>query len=121
MFDNLPSSIGHIQTGKLRALAVTTDTRSQALPNVPTVAETVAGYEASIWYGVVAPKGTPRDIVEKLNKEINGVLADPTIQQRLAELGCSPMPLAPHEFGALLSAETEKWAKVVRFAGASAD
>src|SRR5690242_20008869 len=116
MFDNLPSSIDDIQSGALRALADATDTRSKALPRIPTVAETVPGYEASIWYGVVAPKGTPRDVVERLNKEINAILADSTMKQRLAELGCAPMPTTPNEFGSLLLAETEKWAKVVRFA-----
>ena len=112
MFDSLPSSIGHIQEGALRALAVTTEKRSEALPNVPTIAETVPGYEASIWYGMVAPKGVPAEVVEKLNKAMNGILADPMIKKRLEELGCTPMPMAPDEFGNLLAAETEKWSKV---------
>ncbi len=121
MFDNLPSSIAHIQSGRLRALAVTTLTRSAALPDVPTVAETVPGYEAGIWYGVVVPKGTPPAIVEKLNAAFNAALADPQIKARLAELGCTPMPMSPADFGSLLAAETEKWAKVIKFSGASID
>jgi tripartite-type tricarboxylate transporter receptor subunit TctC len=121
MFDNLPSSIGHIQSGKLRALAVRTITRSKALPDVPTVAETVPGYEAGIWYGIAAPKGTPPEIVEKLNTAINAALADGKIRARLADLGCTPMPMSPTEFGSLLVAETEKWVKVIQFSGASMD
>jgi tripartite-type tricarboxylate transporter receptor subunit TctC len=121
MFDNLPPSLGHIQSGALRALAVTTLTRSEVLPNVPTVAETVPGYEASIWYGVVAPTGTPAEIIEKLNTTINGVLADRGMKARLAELGCTPIPISAAGFASLLAAETEKWAKVVKFSGASLD
>lgn len=121
MFDNLPSSMAHIQSGKLRALAVTTLARSPALPDVPTVAETVPGYQAGIWYGVVAPKGTPPEIVEKLNRAINAALADDKIRARLADLGCSPMPMSPSTFGSLLASETAKWAKVIQFAGASID
>jgi tripartite-type tricarboxylate transporter receptor subunit TctC len=121
MFDNLPSSMAHIQSGKLRALAVTTLTRAPALPEVPSVAETVPGYEAGIWYGVVAPKGTPPEIIEKLSTAFNAALADPKIKARLADLGCTPMPMAPAEFGALLATETEKWAKVIQFSGASVE
>lgn len=121
MFDNLPSSIAHIKAGKLRALAVTTLARSAVLPDVPTVAETVPGYEAGIWYGVVAPKGTPPEIVEKLNRAFNAALADAQIKERLADLGCAPMPMSPGELGALLAAETEKWAKVIQFSGATVD
>ncbi len=121
MFDSLPSSLGHIRSGALRALAVTTTTRSEALPETPTVADTVAGYEASIWYGVVAPKGTPAEAVATLNTAINAILADPAIKQRLAELGCTPMPMSPAEFGSLLAAETAKWAAVVKSSGASLD
>lgn len=121
MFDNLPSSISHIQSGKLRALAVTTLARSASLPNVPTVAETVPGYEAGIWYGVVAPKGTPPEIVEKLNRIFNAALANSQVKARLADLGCTPMPMSSVDFGSLLKAETEKWAKVIQFSGASAD
>ena len=121
MFDNLPSSIAHIQSGKLRALAVTTSVRSTSLPNVPTVAETVAGYEAGIWYGVVAPKGTPPEIIEKLNRIFTAALADTQVRSRLADLGCTPMPMSSVEFGTLLKAETAKWAKVIQFSGASAE
>ena len=121
MFDNLPSSIAHIRSGQLRALAVTTLARSSALPDVPTVAETVPGYEAAIWYGVVAPKGTPEKIIEKLSEAFNAAVADPRITARLAELGCTPMPMMPAEFGSLLAAETKKWAKVIQFSGASVD
>jgi tripartite-type tricarboxylate transporter receptor subunit TctC len=121
MFDNLPPSIQHIRSGTLRALAVTTITRSEALPDVPTIAETVPGYEASIWYGIVAPKGTPPAIIEKLNKAVNAALADPKLKARLSELGCTPMPMSPTELGTLLATETEKWAKVVQFSGASVE
>jgi tripartite-type tricarboxylate transporter receptor subunit TctC len=121
MFDNLPSSIEYIESGKLRGLAVTTLARSEALLNMPTVAETVPGYEAGIWYGVVAPKRTPPEIVATLNRAFAAVLADPKIKARLAELGCAPMAMSPVEFGSLLAAETDKWAKVVQFSGASVD
>lgn len=117
MFDNLPSSIEHIKTGKLRALAVTVGKRWPALPDVPTVGETVPGYETSLWYGVVAPKGTPPAIVNKLNGAINAVLADPKLVARLAELGGLPMALTPAEFGKLIADDTEKWAKVIKDAG----
>ena len=118
MFDNLPSSMSHIKSGGLRALAVTTATRSPELPDVPTVGETVKDYEASAWFGVGAPKNTPRDIVEKLNHEINAILAEPAMKTRIAELGGVAMTGSPAEFGAVVAAETEKWAKVVKFAGA---
>ena len=121
MFDNLPSSIGHIQGGRLRALAVTTAERSKALPGVPTVAETVPGYEASAWFGVAAPKGTPRDIIEKLNKTVNEALADPATQAKLAELGGTLIPGTPEDFGKLIADETEKWSKVVKATGATAE
>jgi tripartite-type tricarboxylate transporter receptor subunit TctC len=121
MFDNLPSSIAHIQSGKLRALAVTTAARSAALPDVPTVAETVPGYDAGIWYGVVAPKQTPPGVIEKLSSAFKAAIEDPRIQTRLADLGCTPMFMSAAEFGSLLAAETEKWAKVVKFSGASVD
>jgi tripartite-type tricarboxylate transporter receptor subunit TctC len=119
MFDNLPSSIEFIRSGKLRALAVTTDARNEALPDVPTVAETVAGYEASAWFGIGAPKGTPADIVEKVNRAVNAALADPKMKARLAELGGIPMPGSPAEFGKVMASETEKWSKAVKFSGAS--
>jgi len=117
MFDNMPPSLPHIQAGKLRALAVTTAVRSEALPDVPTVAETVPGYEASAYYGMSAPKGTPPEIIEKLNKEINAALADPKIKARLAELGGMLIPGTPADFGKLVADETDKWAKVIKAGG----
>ena len=117
MFDNMPSIIGHIRGGALRALAVTTATRSPELPDVPTVGETVPGYEASALFGMGAPKKTPPEIIAKLNKEINAVLADPEVKKRLIELGGDPVIATPEEFGAMIAAETEKWEKVVKFAG----
>ena len=118
LFDNLPSSIEHIRAGKLRALAVTTDKPSPALPGVPTVAETVPGYEASAWFGMGAPKNTPRHIIERLNREINAALQDPEMQKKLADLGGTPIPGTPEDFGKVIAAETEKWRKVVEFSGA---
>lgn len=118
-FDNLPSSIGHIKAGKLRALAVTTSTRSPELPDVPTVAETVPGYEASAFFGFGVPHGTPKDVVEKLNKEINLALKDPGMLKKLADLGGIPSPGTPEEFGTFLKNETAKWEKVVRAANLS--
>jgi tripartite-type tricarboxylate transporter receptor subunit TctC len=121
MFTTMPASIQYVRAGKLRALAVTTATRSEALPDVPAVGEFVAGYEASSWWGVGAPKNTPSAIVEKLNKEINAALADPKLKARLADLGAEPMSMTPAEFGKLISDETEKWGKVVKFAGIKPD
>ncbi|MDB5921348.1 MAG: transporter [Betaproteobacteria bacterium] len=121
LFDNLPSSIGHIKGGELRALAVTTLKRSPALPDVPTVNDSVPGYEASAWFGMSVPKGTPPAIIQKLNREINAALADPTMKARLAELGGDPIAGSPADFWKLHAAETEKWAKVVKFAGAKID
>ena len=121
MFDNLPSSIGHIQGGRLRALAVTTSTQSKALPGVPTVAETVPGYEASAWFGMAVPKGTPRPIIDKLNREINQALADPAMQAKLADLGGVLIPGTPEDFGKVIAEETAKWAKVVQTTGATAE
>jgi tripartite-type tricarboxylate transporter receptor subunit TctC len=121
MFDVLPGSLAHIRAGDVRALAVTTSARADALPQLPTVAETVPGYEASTWFGFGAPRGTPPEIIARLNAVINAGLADPTIKARLAEAGSEPMPLSPAEFGALVAAETEKWAKVVKAAGAKAE
>jgi tripartite-type tricarboxylate transporter receptor subunit TctC len=117
MFDNMPSSIEQIKAGKLRALAVTTAARSPELPDVPTVAETVPGYEASAWFGMGAPKGTPPDIINRLNKAINAALADPNIQARLRELGGTPMAGTPADFGKVIADETDKWAKVVNAVG----
>jgi tripartite-type tricarboxylate transporter receptor subunit TctC len=116
MFDNMPSIIGHIRGGKLRALAVTTEKRSPELPDVPTVGETVPGYEASALFGMGAPAKTPPEIIAKLNTEINAVLADPEVKKRLTELGGEPLITKPDEFGAMMKAETEKWEKVVKSA-----
>jgi tripartite-type tricarboxylate transporter receptor subunit TctC len=116
MFPATVSSIEYIRAGRLRALAVTTATRSELLPDIPTVAEFVAGYEASNWFGICAPKATPAEIVEKLNKEINASLADPSIKARLADLGGDVLALSPAAFEGLISDETEKWANVIRAA-----
>jgi tripartite-type tricarboxylate transporter receptor subunit TctC len=121
MFATMSSSIEYVRAGKLRALAVTTATRSPVLPDIPTVAEFVPGYESSFWTGVGVPKSTPAEIVDKLNKEINAALADPKMKARLAELGGTPLPGSPADFGKFLADETEKWAKVVKFAGVKAD
>jgi tripartite-type tricarboxylate transporter receptor subunit TctC len=115
-FETIAASIGYIRAGTLRALAVTAATRSDALPDIPTVAEFVPGYEVSSWFGVGAPKATPAGIVEKLNKEINAGLADPKIKARLADLGGAPLVGSSADFGKLIADETEKWAKVVKFA-----
>ena len=120
-FDNLPSSIGHIKAGKLRALAVTTATRSPELPDVPTVAETVPGYEASAFFGLVAPKGTPPEVVDTLNKQVNAALNDPGMLKKLADLGGIPIPGSAADFGKLLADETAKWEKVVHAANLSID
>ena len=118
-FDNLPSSINHIKAGKLRALAVTTDKRSEELPDVPTVGETVPGYEASAFFGFGVPHGTPKEIVDLLNKEINLALKDPGMLAKLKELGGTPIPGSPDEFGKLVASETTKWEKVVHAANLS--
>jgi len=120
-FASMPSSIEFIRAGRLRALAVTTATRSEVLPDVPTVGEFVPGYEASAWYGIGAPKATPAEIVDKLNKEINAGLADPKMKARLADLGGTPFLGSPADFGKLIADDTEKWGKVVVFSGAKAD
>jgi tripartite-type tricarboxylate transporter receptor subunit TctC len=116
-FDNLPGSIGFIRQGKLRALAVTTTARSPALPDLPALAEFIPGYEASAWYGVSAPRNTPETVIGRLNKEINAGLADPALQARLVDLGGMIVPGSPADFGKLVNDETEKWAKVIKFAG----
>jgi len=121
MFDNLPGSVGHIKAGALRALGVTAGKRAAAIPDVPMIGETVPGYEAVVWYGIVAPKGTPPEIVDTLNTAVNAVLADPKLEARLAELGGEPMPMMPTQFGKFIADETEKWAKVVKFSGAKPD
>ena len=118
-FDNLPSSIGHIRAGKLRALAVTTARRSPELPDVPTVAETVPGYEAVAFFGFGVPHGTPKEIVDKLNEEINLGIQDVGVQSKLRDLGGIPVPGTPEAFGMFLAAETAKWAKVVHAANLS--
>jgi len=121
MFGSIPPSVEHIRAGKLRALAVTTATRSEAVPDIPTVSDFVPGYEASAWYGIGAPRNAPAEVVDKLNKEINAALADTTMNARLADLGGTVLPGSPAEFGKLIADETEKWAKVVKFSGAKAE
>jgi tripartite-type tricarboxylate transporter receptor subunit TctC len=116
-FSPMASAIEHIRAGKMRALAVTTATRSEALPTTPTVGDFVPGFEASSFNGIAAPKNTPAEIIERLNKEINAALADPTIKARLTDLGSTALPGSPADFGKLIADETEKWAKVVKFAG----
>ena len=114
MFDTMPAAIGYVRAGKLRALAVTTAMRSEALPDIPTVGEYVPGYEASSLYGVAAPSNTPAEIVDKLNREINAALADPAMKARLADLGGIVLAGSPADFGKLIAVETDKWAKVIR-------
>jgi len=120
-FASTVGSIEYIRTGRLRALAVTTATRSEALPDVPAVDEFVPSYEASAWFGVGAPKNTPSQIIDQLNEAINAGLADPKLKARLADLGGTPLVGSPADFGKLIAEETEKWAKVVKFAGIKAD
>jgi tripartite-type tricarboxylate transporter receptor subunit TctC len=121
MFDTTPASIGYIRAGQIRPLAVTTASRSDALPDIPTVGQFVPGYEASSWYGIGVPKNTPAGIVEILNLEINAALAESKMQARLFELGGTVIQGSPADFGAFISDETEKWAKVVKISGATAD
>jgi len=121
MFEPTLSTISYIRAGKLRALAVTSATRSPALPDIPTVGEFVPGYEATAWFGIGAPKNTPTEIIDKLNREVNAGLADPKIKERLADLGGVPMPMTSAEFAKLITEETEKWAKVIRSANIKAD
>jgi tripartite-type tricarboxylate transporter receptor subunit TctC len=121
MFASMSSSIEYVRAGKLRVLAVTTSTQSPVLPDIPTVAEFVPGYEASFWTGIGAPRNTPIEIVEKLNQEINAGLADSQMKARLAELGATTLPGAPADFGKLIAEESQKWGKVVKFAGIKAD
>jgi tripartite-type tricarboxylate transporter receptor subunit TctC len=120
-FTPIGSSIEYIRTGKLRALAVTSATRSDALPDLPTVGEFLPGYEADAWNAIGAPKNTPTEIIDRLNKEINAVLVDPNVKARLADLGAVPMPMRPAEYGKFIADETEKWSKVVKFAGIKAN
>jgi tripartite-type tricarboxylate transporter receptor subunit TctC len=121
IFDNMPSIVQHIRSGALRAMAVTTTERSSELPDVPTVGETVPGYEASALFGMGAPKKTPPEIIQRLNKEINAILAEPEMKKRLIELGGEPLISTPEAFGAMIAAETEKWEKVVKFSGLHVD
>ena len=121
MFDNLPTSAEHVKAGKLRGLAVTSTQRSAVLPDLPTVADFLPGYEASAWYGLAMPKHTPGEVIDRINKAANAILADPKAQARFAELGASLLPGSAADFGKLLVDETEKWGKVVKFAGAKPD
>jgi tripartite-type tricarboxylate transporter receptor subunit TctC len=121
MFQTMQASLQFYRAGKLRPLAVTTTARLEALPDIPTVAEFVPGYEASVWDGIGAPKDTPADIIDRLNKEINAGLADPSVKAHLTDLGDAVLPLSPADFGRLIADETEKWAKAIKFSGAKAD
>jgi tripartite-type tricarboxylate transporter receptor subunit TctC len=121
LFDNMPSIISHIRAGTVRALGVTSAQRSPAMPDVPTVADTVPGYEASAWFGAAAPKGTPAAAIARLNQEINAALADPGMRAKLADLGGVPISGTPEQFWAIHKMETEKWAKIVQFSGAKAE
>jgi tripartite-type tricarboxylate transporter receptor subunit TctC len=121
LFDNMPSSIGHIKGGNIRAVAVTTAERSPALPNIPTVADTVKGYEASAWFGIGMPKGTPRDVVDKVNATVQEMFKDQKMRDKLAELGGVPIPGSADDFGRVVKSEVEKWAKVVTASGAKVD
>jgi tripartite-type tricarboxylate transporter receptor subunit TctC len=121
VFGPMPVAIANIRIGKLRALAVTSAARSAALPDIPTVGETVPGYEASAWYGLGAPKNTPAEIIAKLNKETNAGLTDPKMKARLSDIGAVPTPMTSDEFGKLIAAETEKWGKVIRAANIKPD
>jgi tripartite-type tricarboxylate transporter receptor subunit TctC len=118
MFDAMPASLPHIKAGRLRPLAVTTTTRAEALPNVPVLADSLPGYEASTWFGIGAPTNTPREIIDKLNNEINAALVDPKIIARLTDLGGTVLAGSPNDFEKLIADETEKWANVVKFSGA---
>jgi tripartite-type tricarboxylate transporter receptor subunit TctC len=116
MFASMPASLEYVRTRKLRALAVTTKTRSEVLPDIPTVGEIVPGYESSTWYGLGVPKNTPAEIISKLNMEINAGLADPKMKARLSDLGGTVLSGSPADFGRFIADETEKWAKVIRSA-----
>jgi tripartite-type tricarboxylate transporter receptor subunit TctC len=120
-FGTTASSLEYVRTGKLRVLAVTSARRLDALPDIPTVAEFVPGYEASSWFGIGAPKATPAEIIDKLNKEISACLADPNMKAQLADLGGTVLAGSPADFGKLIVDETEKWGKVIKFAGIKAD
>jgi tripartite-type tricarboxylate transporter receptor subunit TctC len=121
MFASMPATIEHIKGGKLRALGMTITTRSDVFPDVPTISEFLPGYDASVYYGIAAPKNTPAEIVERLNKEINAGLVDPQLKAKLSDLGSMPLPGSPADFGKFLANETAKWAKVVKFANIKAE
>jgi tripartite-type tricarboxylate transporter receptor subunit TctC len=121
MFDNIPTCAEHVKSGKLRGLAVTSTTRSEVLPDLPVLADFLPGYEASAWYGIIAPKNTPPEVIDTLNKAVNAILADAAAKTRFAEIGAILLPGSAAEFGKLLADETEKWGKVVKFAGAKVD
>jgi tripartite-type tricarboxylate transporter receptor subunit TctC len=120
-FGDLPTGLPHVRSGAIRALAVTTAARSDILPELPPIADTVPGFDASAWFGFVAPRGTPAEIVDKLNREINAVLAEPKVRARIAELGSSPMIMTPAQFGDFIASETAKWARAVTLSGARVD
>jgi tripartite-type tricarboxylate transporter receptor subunit TctC len=120
-FDAIPASIEHIRAGKLRALAIATATRSELLPETPSLSEFLAGYDVSFWAGIAAPKNTPVAVIERLNQAINAALTDPKIKARLADLGATVLPGSPADFGKLIADETEKWAKVIKSAGIKAE
>jgi tripartite-type tricarboxylate transporter receptor subunit TctC len=121
IFDNLPSSAGHIKGGKVRALGVTSATRDKSFPDVPTIAETVPGYEATAWFGIGMPKGSPKEAIAKVNAAVNSALNDPKMLERLAQLGGTPLKGSPEDFGKVIKAETEKWAPVVKASGAKVE
>jgi len=121
MIETTPASLEHIRAGRLRALAVTTATRAEVLPDLPTVSDFVPGYEASSWYGIGAPRDTPAEIVDRLNREINAALVDPRIKARLAELGGTVLAGTPADFKKMIDDEIEKWGKVIKFSGAKPD
>jgi tripartite-type tricarboxylate transporter receptor subunit TctC len=120
-FGDIPTAISHIRSGAIRALAVTTPTRTDILPDLPPIADAVPGYDASAWFGFVAPKGTPGEVIDKLNREINAALTDEKIKARIADLGSTPIIVSPGEFGAFIASETQKWSKAVALSGATAD
>jgi tripartite-type tricarboxylate transporter receptor subunit TctC len=121
LFDNLPSSVGHIKAGSIRALAVTSAEREPSFPDLPTVGETVPRYEATAWFGIGMPKDTPREIIDKVNAEVNRALADPKMREKLAALGGKPIAGTPEDFGKVIAAETEKWAPIVKASGAKVE
>jgi len=121
IFATTPGTTEYVRIGKLHALAVTTAVRAEALPDVPTVADFVPGYESSQWYGLGAPKGTPTEVIDKLNQEVNAALVDSRMKARFADVGGTVLPGSPANFGKLIAEETEKWGKVVKFAGIKAD